>query len=579
MTKSEYNIDMQPARYLAAVGVAVISGFFCAILSVLLIVGYLQVNSVDPINSPALEELIVRLNNNPSDLILRDAVRDLDLMSRNVFFTKQAQFRMGGYMLLIGVVTLLVSLKIVALYRKRPPATPGCAGVDSAFGVNVIARKYIGMAAVALFMLVVVIALTSRTELPTSLGDVESVVKPPLPVTVEVEKLPQLSDLQKNWPAFRGYNGSAIAVNRKNIPTMWDGKSGSGILWKTKIPQPGFNSPIIWEDRVFLAGANADIREVYCFNAPDGRILWQKKVSRIVGSPAESPEVTDDTGYAAATMATDGNRVYAIFANGDLISFTMDGDRVWGINLGMPDNHYGHSSSLLVHNNLLLVQYDHNEETRLLGVDAGSGDIVWDADRDATISWSSPILIDRDGSVELIIQSSTHLYSYAPETGMLYWSLECLSGEVAPSPAYADGIVYVANDMAAVVAVDGSGQSVWKVEDVDLPDVSSPLIVGDNLLLCSSFGVITCMERATGKVVWTHENSDGAGFYSSPILIGDLVYAVDMMGVTHIFKVDPEYREIASPAIGEPIVATPAFTDGRIYMRSNGWLYCIGDRP
>ena len=575
MTNNAKSIDVQPARYLAALGIAIISGIFCVLLSMLLIIGYLQVKSIDPINSPALEKLIVRLNSNPSDLVLRDAVRDLDLISRNLFFTKQAQFRMGGYMLLIGVVVLLVALKIVATYRKRLPVTPGCVGLNSAFGVNIIARKYIAMAGVALFMLAVVVALTSKTGLPASVSTIENVVKPQ--VAVKVEQLPQLSDLQKNWPAFRGYDGNAITVDRKDIPTAWDGKSGTGILWKIKIPQPGFNSPIVWEDKVFLSGANADVREVYCFDAIEGSTLWQQKVLRIVGSPAESPEVTDDTGYAAATMATDGNRVYAIFANGDLISFTTDGARVWGINLGMPDNHYGHSSSLITYNNLLLVQYDHNEDTRLLGIDSGSGKIVWDVDRDATISWSSPILIDRDGRVELIIQSSTHLYSYAPETGVLYWSLECLSGEVAPSPAYADGVVYVANDMAAVVAVDGNGAMIWTVEDIDLPDVSSPLIVESNLLLCSSFGVITCMERATGKVVWTHENSDGVGFYSSPILVGALVYVVDMTGVTHIFKVDPVYEEVASPAVGEPIVATPAFMDGRIYMRSNGWLYCIGE--
>ena len=119
-------------------------------------------------------------------------------------------------------------------------------------------------------------------------------------------------------------------------------------------------------------------------------------------------------------------------------------------------------------------------------------------------------------------------------------------------------------------------KSIRAANDVDLPDVSSPLVVGPHLLLFSSFGVITCMERETGEIVWAHEDSKGIGFYSSPILIDDLVYAMDMSGVMHIFKTNPAFKEISAPSIGESVVATPAFINGRIYIRSNKWLYCIG---
>jgi outer membrane protein assembly factor BamB len=265
-----------------------------------------------------------------------------------------------------------------------------------------------------------------------------------------------------------------------------------------------------------------------------------------------------------------------VFANGDLIAFSMDGEKVWGLSLGMPDNHYGHSSSLITYKNLLIVQYDHNESTHLMALDVMNGKKVWDVDRNTTISWSSPIIVYNEARDEVIVESSTSVYSYAPDTGELYWKQECLSGEVAPSPAYADGVTYVANDNASAVAIDSRGQVIWSVDDVDLPDVSSPLIVGDKLLLFSSFGVITCMERESGKVAWTHENNDGTGFYSSPILVGDRVYAVDMSGIMHIFTVEPEFKEVATPSLGEFIVATPAFVGGKIYIRSNKWLYCIG---
>ena len=133
----------------------------------------------------------------------------------------------------------------------------------------------------------------------------------------------------------------------KNIPIEWDGAAGTNIVWKSAIPKEGFNSPVIWGDKIFIAGADAASREVYCYNRADGKLLWTGKADNIPGSPSAMPKVTEDTGLSAPTLTTDGKRVFAIFATGDVIAFDMNGKRVWAKNLGVPDNHYGHSSSLI----------------------------------------------------------------------------------------------------------------------------------------------------------------------------------------------------------------------------------------
>jgi hypothetical protein len=131
-----------------------------------------------------------------------------------------------------------------------------------------------------------------------------------------------LADLQKNHNSFRGPLAQGVSYH-KNIPTQWDGVAGTNVLWKSPIPKRGYNSPVIWGDKLFIAGADNQSREVYCYNRADGKLLWTGKADNIPGSPAVPPKVTEDTGLSAPTLTTDGKRVFAIFATGDLIAFDM----------------------------------------------------------------------------------------------------------------------------------------------------------------------------------------------------------------------------------------------------------------
>jgi len=383
-----------------------------------------------------------------------------------------------------------------------------------------------------------------------------------------------------SWPHFRGPGAIGRAVHA-NPPLTWSVKEGKNIIWKVKIPKPGMNSPLVWRNRLFLTGADESSRQIFCFETDTGKLLWQHHGDGIPGSPSkdELPNVMETSGLAAPTATTNGRYVAAIFATGDLVCLNMEGKRIWAKNLGIPQNPYGHASSLISHKNLLFVQYDQKEDSKLMAFDLASGNLVWQANRGA-ISWSSPILIDNNGRMELILTNCKAVHSYDPSTGKILWNMKGLRGDVAPSAAYADGVVYVANEYSAAFAIKIGSRGfeptlLWQWADV-LPDVASPLANGDYLILPSGYGIVDCLNAKTGKVLWEHEFDKG--FYSSPILVNDRVYIIDRSGVMQVFKMDAKFELLGTSEIGEPANATPAFVGDRIYIRGETHLFCIGEQ-
>jgi outer membrane protein assembly factor BamB len=161
-------------------------------------------------------------------------------------------------------------------------------------------------------------------------------------------------------------------------------------------------------------------------------------------------------------------------------------------------------------------------------------------------------------------------------TGEEIWSLNCLSGEVGPSPGYRDGIVYVANEYANLVAIraGSTAEKLWETSEY-LPEVASPVATGEVVYVGTSYGVIACYSTADGSLLWEYEADNG--FYASPVVAGGYVYFLDMDGKMHIFKTGVEKVLVGTPELGESSVSTPAFSDGRIYLRSKTNLYCIGE--
>jgi outer membrane protein assembly factor BamB len=552
--------------YQTAQSVAVVAAIFVCTVCILIITNFIRIKRIDPLNSKALKELYIKVQEQPRNELLKEQIREFDLLARRAFFSSSEFAHKGAYLLLGGIVVLLIALKIILLYRRPLP----CPGQDDAPSQETsLTLVHYGVGALGGALILVSFMLTTLLKggFNPAYMEVPAILK-------NFPKPPSRELLLRQWPNFRGPGGNGIAFY-ENAPIRWDGRRGEGILWKSAVPKAGFSSPVVWGSRLFLSGGNKKEREVYCYNTEDGTMLWRKAIKHIPGASREIPKVTDDTGYAAPTMAVDGRLVFAIFATGEVACFDFDGALIWGRSLGIPDNPYGHASSLMIHKNLLLIQYDHAERARLLALDVKTGKSIWERVRDVSTSWASPIVVDTGSRKEVILSATPFVISYDPVTGDELWRLKCMAGEVGPSPAYADGMMFAVNRYARLSAIglDDKVRILWEARG-DLPDVSSPLATGDYLFIASSEGEVTCFNQKDGQVLWKHEFD--TGFYASPILTGERVYLLDKNGTMRIFKKDAHYISIANPHLGEGSNCTPAFLHGRIYIRGKDNLYCIG---
>ena len=590
---------------------ALIAAVFGFIISILVIANYFQLNRYDPVNIEVINSLVERLNDNPNDALLRQQVREIDLLARKAYFTNQWQIRTGGYLLLIAFGVIVVAFQMLDL-NKRKQVEPNTQTLN-VFGMQKRAQRGIIIVGASIFAFAGILILLTNNQLENrftnrlaannevAATEIEETVQAeqtqtiieetkteeiavefePITEKIEVKAKPvkavnktAKNPFKQNFSSFRGYGGLGIS-NHKNVPTDWDGASGKNIKWKAAIPVHGYNSPIIWKDKLFLSGANDKVKEVYCYNRLTGTLLWQKAISGIEGSPATTPKTTDDTGLAAPTMATDGKSVFAIFGTGDIVALSIDGKKIWGRNLGVPQNHYGHSSSLYTYKDKLIVQYDQKGGSKVLALNTTTGETVWSTPRQVKVSWASPIIINQETKPELILAADPFVASYNPDSGKENWKLDCIYGEVGPSAAYADGIVFALNEYATLVAIKiGANPEVLWEGDMYLSDVPSPVAANGLLVIATSYGAVVCHDAKTGDILW--EQEFGNNIYASPILVNDLVYMLDMKGIMHIFKMSKSFKKIAAPALGESSVCTPAFANGHIYIRAGNNLYAIG---
>ena len=548
--------------YIFTRNIALISAIFAMIISILLIVNFIQTKSIDPLNSKALNQLMLQLQKEPENTMLKEQVRALDLLARKAYFTNQWQIRTGGILLFSFVLVLTLCLKYMNSLRSKVPDLIGKEDSASSWGERILMRRSILLSGLVIFFLAVMAGIFSENEIGRS--DFNSSVSADNPYP---------ENYKENWPAFRGPEGIGIAYTT-GYPTEWDGSTNKNIKWKTEVPKPGFNSPIVWDDLLFIAGADETSQVVYGIKTGSGEIIWQSEIKNIPGSPGEPPRVSTDTGYAAPTMVTNGKSVFVIFATGDIACLDYNGLVVWAKNLGAPDNHYGHSSSLMLWKNLILVQYDNNVTRELIALNTQSGEIVYRTPREVKISWASPIVVNTGEREEIILNSNPFVISYNPENGKEFWRVECMDGEVAPSPAYNDGMVFVVNEyaMLAAITLGDNAELKWENED-DLSEVASPVANKGLLFMPTAYGVVSCFDAKNGELYWTHEFDDG--FYSSPVIIGDLVYLLDVKGVMNIFKADKEFQLVSQSPLREDAVTIPAFAGGRIYIRGVKNLYCV----
>lgn len=385
----------------------------------------------------------------------------------------------------------------------------------------------------------------------------------------------------QNWPMWRGPNGDGTS-EETNLPLKWD--SVKNVFWKTPVPGIGHSSPIIWEDKLFTLSANNETQEriLLCVSAKNGKIEWQKTVVK-----ADLEGKHRDNSYASGTPATDGNMVYvALLDEKDVVvaAYDFSGNQIWVQKPGTYYSPHGFSCSPVLYEDKVIINGNSKEGGFFTALNKKDGTIIWKLPHtESAHSFSTPIIYEINGKVQMIFGGNKTIASYNPDDGTQYWYVEGPSEDYCSSPVYSKktGLIYMSSawPQRILVAIkpDGSGNVteshvVWQQKEGAMY-VPSPICTGDYLFTTMTNGNVHCLDAATGNILWIESLGRQ---YSSPVLTNGLVYMPNDEGVITVIKPGKTFNEIARNSIGERMNASPAISNGKIFLRGEKHLFCIG---
>ena len=555
-----------------ALPLAVASGLFSLMLAGLLAYNEVRGKVSTLVNSRQVVRLHDELRSRPKDETLKEQIRQLDLELRVDTFSRLQLSHNASRALLAGLVVFLAGAHFVRTSNRRLP-DPQAWGARKA-GEEKRAAALARYAVAGMFAVVAVTAVAVSSQ-PVSLPE----RAPAAPAVAAVATFPSADEIQQQWPSFRGPNGLGVSP-KAAVPVSWNAKTGENIRWKTAVPLPGFSSPVVWNNAVFVTGADETQSCVFRFDADTGALLWSATIKVPGGVRPPVPKVGENTSLAAPTPATDGRRVYALFPTGEIAAFDFAGKQVWARNIGPLDNSYGYAASLAIYQDRLLIQIDRglpeDGQSKMLALDTRTGGPCWEVKRDVAGSWSSPVVFDVNGQPQLITCANPFVIAYNPVDGRELWRNKCLDSDVAPSPVMGGGMIVAISPNNAIIGLHpGSTDVAWKAAD-GVPDAVSPVSDGQRIYVIDSGGILTCCNLQTGKIVWTHDLEDD--YYASPTIAGNALILISRKGVSRVLEPGDAYKEIGTGELGEACGASPVPLGKRLLVRGRDNLFCIEEK-
>ncbi len=381
-----------------------------------------------------------------------------------------------------------------------------------------------------------------------------------------------------DWPQFRGPNGTAISTE-KGLPSRWS--ATENIRWKVALPGRGVSCPVIARGRIYVTACTGYLEQrlhVLCFDAATGKKHWERQFWA-TGNTMCNPK----TCMAAPTPVTDGERVYALFATGDLACFDKEGDLLWYRSLvgDYPTitNQVGLAASPILWKDVLLLPMENVGESFAAAIDKLTGQNRWKVQRRRGINWITPQIICNGGRPEVVFQTDAEASAYDPETGQQHWSFATGTLSSVVSPLWEDGLVLVSGgEFTALRPGKDSSPPVviWKTNKLN-SSYASALCYQGRVYALNSAGVLNCASLADGKPLWQERTSKGP-FWASPVAADGKIYVVNEEGTTTVIQVGDQPRVLATNALGETMLATPAIADGAIYLRSDQHLFCVCEK-
>ena len=403
----------------------------------------------------------------------------------------------------------------------------------------------------------------------------------------------------ENWPGWRGPRGDGTSLE-EDAPTEWNASTGKNLLWKAEIPGRGHASPIVWGDSVFIVTClePSHDRMLSRIDSQSGDAVWERVVLR---SPLETKHNLNS--YASSTPATDGEFVYATFLEVDgrtvpapnvgtprpvtvgqivVAAFDFKGTQQWMVRPGEFISAHGFCSSPVLFEDLVIVNGDHDGDSYIVALNKASGEVVWRKPRpNKTRSYATPMIRRVAGRTQMVLSGSMCITSYDPRNGKEYWSIDGPTEQFVASVVSDGSFFYMAAGYPThhVMALrpDGSGDVThshvaWHRTNAKCY-VPSPVVVNGFLIVADDRGTANCYQAAGGRRLW--QERLGNHFSTSLITAGGLVYLQGDDGRMTVIRPSDELDIIAENVLGEATVASPAISNGRIYIRGENHLYCV----
>lgn len=434
-------------------------------------------------------------------------------------------------------------------------------------------------------------------------------------------RLPAAADARGSWPSFRGPEATGVA-DGQHLPDRWDVKTGENILWRTPVPGLAHSSPVVWGDRVFVtsaisqepgatfkpglygdgdASADRSVHRwtIYAIDKHSGRVVWERVAHE--GAPLNKRHIKST--YASATPATDGRTVVAWFGSQGVYAYDVTGTFRWKVDLGrvdmgaydIPTYEWGPASSPILWNGLVILQCDTQADSFVMALDVETGETVWKTARQELPSWGTPTVVAAAEGPELVTNASNFVRGYDPRTGQERWRLGRSSKITAPTPFAADGLIVVASGRAPerplfVIRPGATGDITPGPEESTSPGVAwsktgrgsympTPIAYQGLLYVLANNGVFDAYATKTGEEVFRRRVPHaGSGFSASPVAADGKIYIASEDGDMMVLAAGPTFNALATNVIGEPLMATPALSEGVMYVRSSQSVLAIGKR-
>jgi outer membrane protein assembly factor BamB len=404
-----------------------------------------------------------------------------------------------------------------------------------------------------------------------------------IPVNKSLAELPEAKFGPNDWPWWRGPTRDGHSPDQ-SAPTKWS--ESENIAWKTPIPGRGHSSPVVLGNRIFLTTADdgKQTQSAIALDRGNGTILWEKTVHQ-----GNLGHIHGDNTFASPTPCTDGERLFVCFQNNDAIHVSAlnieNGDILWSKNAGPHGKGFGTGSSLALWGTFVYICNDSTgsgiERAKgwVAAVHRVTGEFGWRKERKSGAgSYGSPTIAEFNGKPHLLIAGSGSITAYDPKEGTELWSRDGLGETSANTPAFSPNMVFGSTGVGPILmAVRADGSMAWKKQGSAAPYPPSMLWHDGFLYVLTEKAHMACYVAENGEDKWSEKLAEAGGYYSSLILVGKHIYASSRNGLTTILEANPEgFVQVAKNKLDAGINATPVAIGGKLFIRTDTHLYCIG---